>query len=179
MRLLVTKDKKDNLILFPTDKIKDKTKTGTRPLNEEVQKKLYEQQTREFVEGNVDEIAYSLLDKFVAMGLKTAKMTFTADLALVIDSIRGLIYRDFGKTHPAQWLTDKMVSLNVKGKNKTARLNYNELLDIKHKTHKPISKEIEDELKDLADMADIQFSPDFKLDGDNGNGKDDDPNKKA
>ena len=72
-----------------------------------------------------------------------------------------------------------MVSLNVKGKNKTARLNYNELLDIKHKTHKPISKEIEDELKDLADMADIQFSPDFKLDGDNGNGKDDDPNKKA
>jgi len=171
----VTTDKKDNLIPFPTDRMKNKNKTGTRPLNEEVQKKLYEQQTKEFVEGNVDEIAYSLLDKFVAMGLKTAKMTFTADLALVIDAIRGLIYRDFGKPHPAQMLTDKMVQLNVKGNNKTARLNYNELLGIKHKTHKPISKEVEEELRDLADMADIQFSPDKDI-LDN-NGKDDEPPK--
>jgi len=104
------------------------------------------------------------------MGIRTAKMTFTADLALVIDAIRGLIYRDFNKVHPAQMLTDKMVTLNVKGKSKTAKLNYNELLGIKHKTHKPISKEVEEELKDLADMGDVQFSPDFNLDDPNGNG---------
>jgi len=168
------KEKKDNLILFPVNKIKHKDTAGKPKHNEKVHQKIVEQQEREFVEGNVDEIAYQLLDKFVVMGIRTAKMTFTADLALVIDAIRGLIYRDFNKVHPAQLLTDKMVTLNVKGKNKTAKLNYNELLGIKHKTHKPISKEVENELKDLADMGDVQFTQDFNLDEDpngNGNGK--------
>jgi hypothetical protein len=166
------KEKKDNLILFPLNKIKHKDTAGKPKHNEKVHQRIVEEQTREFVEGNVDDIAYQLLDKFVQMGIRTNKMTFTADLALVIDAIRGLIYRDFNKVHPAQILTDKMVTLNVKGKNKTAKLNYNELLGIKHKTHKPISKEVEEELKDLADMGDVQFTQDFNLDEDpNGNGK--------
>lgn len=166
------KEKKDNLILFPLNKIKHKDTAGKPKHNEKVHQRIVEEQTREFVEGNVDDIAYQLLDKFVKMGIRTNKMTFTADLALAIDAIRGLIYRDFNKVHPAQILTDKMVTLNVKGKNKTAKLNYNELLGIKHKTHKPISKEVEEELKDLADMGDVQFTQDFNFDEDpNGNGK--------
>ncbi len=44
---------------------------------------------------------------------------------------------------------------------KLARLNYNEVLATKHKTHKPLSKDIEDEVRDLSDMADIHFTPDF------------------
>ena len=40
-----------------------------------------------------------LLDRFVNMGIRTDKLTFTADLALVIDAIRGLVYRDFNKPH--------------------------------------------------------------------------------
>ena len=91
-------------------------------------------------------------------------MTFTADLALVIDSIRGLIYRDFGKKHPAQQLTDAMVTLNAKGSKKTAQLNYNKVLPTNHKPHKPLSPDIEDEVRDLADMADIHFTPDFDPD---------------
>ena len=171
------KSKKDNLILFPLNKIKDKKK-ATAKTHPAVSKKIEEQLTREFVEGNVDDIAYTLLDKFVKMGIKTDKFTFTADLALAIDTIRGLIYRDFDKGHPAQRLADKMVSLNVTGKNKTARLNYNEVLGIKHKTHIPLSKEIEEELKDLADMGDLHFTSDFDLNGNNGK-KDDDPKDKA
>ena len=122
---------------------------------------LHKQQTKEFVEGNVDDIAYTLLDKFVNMGIRTNQMTFTADLALVIDSIRGLVYRDFNKPHPAQQLADKMVSINMKGTQKSAKLNYNEVLNINHKPHKPFSRDIEDEIRDLSDMADIQFTPDF------------------
>ena len=76
-------------------------------------------------------------------------------------TIRGLIYRDFNKPHPAQHLADKMVSINVKGSNKSAKLDYNKILNIKHKTHKPLSKDIEEEVRDLSDMADIQFTPDF------------------
>ena len=44
---------------------------------------------------------------------------------------------------------------------KSARLNYSDVLGIKHKEHKPLSKDIEDEVRDLSDMADIQFTPDF------------------
>ena len=151
---------KDNIILFPTNRIKNKDNVK-KPVDEKQHKILVEQQTKEFVEGNVDDIAYKLLDKFVNMGIVTNKLTFTADLAVVIDTIRGLIYRDFNKSHPAQQFADKMVTINMKGKAKTAKLDYNKILDTKHKVHKPLSKDIEDEVRDLSDMADIQFTPDF------------------
>ena len=151
---------KDNIILFPTNRIKNK-ESAKKPVDEKQHKILVEQQTKEFVEGNVDDIAYTLLDKFVNMGIVTNKLTFTADLAVVIDTIRGLIYRDFSKPHPAQQLADKMVTINMKGKAKTAKLDYNKVLGTKHKVHKPLSKDIEDEVRDLSDIADIQFTPDF------------------
>ena len=150
----------DNIILFPTNRIKNK-KTVEHPVDPKQHQKLVEEQTKEFVEGNVDDIAYTLLDKFVNMGIVTKKLTFTADLAVVIDTIRGLIYRDFSKPHPAQQFADKMVTINMKGKAKTAKLDYNKILGTKHKVHKPLSKDIEDEVRDLSDMADIQFTPDF------------------
>ena len=156
---------KDNIILFPTGRIKDKH-TVNHPVNEKEHKRLVEEQTKEFVEGNVDDIAYQLLDKFVAMGIRTNQLTFTADLALVIDAIRGLVYRDFNRKHPAQTLSDTMVTLNTKGKNKSARLDYSKILDVKHKPHKPFSKDVEDEVRDLSDMADIHFTPDFEPDND-------------
>jgi len=155
----------DNVILFPTDKIVNK-ETVKHPVDPKEHARLVEEQTREFVEGNVDDIAYSLLDKFVTMGIKTNQLAFTADLALVIDTIRGLVYRDFNKPHPAQKLTDKLVTLNTSGKSKSARLDYSKVLDVKHKPHKPFSKDIEDEVRDLADMADMYFTPDFKPDND-------------
>ena len=151
---------KDNIILFPTNRIKNK-ESAKKPVDEKQHKLLVEQQTKEFVEGNVDDIAYTLLDKFVNMGIVTNKLTFTADLAVVIDTIRGLIYRDFNKTHPAQQLADKMVSIYAKGKSKSAKLDYSKVLDVRHKPHKPLSRDIEDEVRDLSDMADIQFTPDF------------------
>ena len=155
----------DNVILFPTDKIVNK-ETVKHPVDPKEHARLVEEQTKEFVEGNVDDIAYQLLDKFVTMGIKTNQLAFTADLALVIDTIRGLVYRDFNKPHPAQKLTDKLVTLNTSGKSKTARLDYSKVLDVKHKPHKPFSKDIEDEVRDLADMADIHFTPDFEPNND-------------
>ena len=151
---------KDNIILFPTNRIKNK-EAVKKPIDDKQHKILVEQQTKEFVEGNVDDIAYTLLDKFVNMGIRTNQLTFTADLAVVIDTIRGLIYRDFSKPHPVQQLSDKMVTINMHGKSKTAKLDYNKVLGTKHKVHKPLSRDIEDEVRDLSDMADIQFTPDF------------------
>ena len=51
----------DNIILFPTNRIKNK-ETVEHPVDPKQHKKLVEEQTKEFVEGNVDDIAYTLLD---------------------------------------------------------------------------------------------------------------------
>lgn len=152
---------KNNIVLFPLNKIKNKA--TAKAVDEKQHKKIVDEQTKEFVEGNVDEIAYYLLDKMVQMGIRTQALSFTTDLALTIDTIRGMIYRDFGKRHPAQDLADKMVTVRTDptGQKKSARLNYSDVLGIKHKEHKPLSKDIEDEVRDLSDMADIQFTPDF------------------
>ena len=45
--------------------------------------------------------------------MKTNKPQFTKDLALLVDVMRGMIYRDFELPHPAQKLADKMVILNT------------------------------------------------------------------
>ena len=157
---------KDNIILFPLNKIKDKA--AAMAGDPKQHKKLVDEQTKEFVEGNVDEIAYYLLDKMVAMGIRTQALSFTTDLALTIDTIRGMIYRDFGKRHPAQDLADKMVTVRTDptGNKKSARLNYSEVLGMKHKEHKPLNKDIEEELNDLSDMGGVHFEPDFDPDND-------------
>ena len=53
--------KKGKLILFPENRIK---KRITKPQESPFTKRLKEQQTREFVEGNVDEVGFDLLRKF-------------------------------------------------------------------------------------------------------------------
>ena len=78
-----------------------------------------------------------------------------------------MIYRDFNKSHPAQRLADKMVTVNNKNGQKIARLNYSEVLGITHKEHKPIPKTIQDEIKDMSDMGGIEFIPDFDPENDN------------
>ena len=100
------KDVKGKLIIFPENRIKKKI---TKPQESPFAKRLKEQQTREFIEHSVDEIGFDLLRKFVDMGLRTTRENFTKDLALTIDCIRGLIYRDFDMAHAAQLLANKMV----------------------------------------------------------------------
>jgi hypothetical protein len=163
------KDKKKSakIILFPQGKIKKKI---TQPQDSHYLKKLKEQQTREFIEGNVDEIGFNLLKKFVDMGLTTTKESFTKDLALVIDCIRGLIYRDFNIAHAAQLLSNKMVSVrfNRGGKASSARIDYSDFMKDqvkKQKSPNVLNKEFKEELNDLRDGSDM-FESDMDLNGD-------------
>ena len=162
------KDKKKSakIILFPQSKIKKKI---TKPQDSPFALRLKEQQTREFIEGNVDEIGFDLLKKFVDMGLKTTKESFTKDLALVIDCIRGLIYRDFNMSHAAQLLANKMVSVrfNRGGKASSARIDYSDFLKDQMKKQKPtnvFNKELKEELNDLREGSDM-FESDMDLNG--------------
>tara|TARA_Y100000816_G_C25998100_1_gene521388 strand:- start:149 stop:628 length:480 start_codon:yes stop_codon:yes gene_type:complete len=154
----------ENIILFPSDKIKRKVPVGEKQQSkfaEELKKK----QTRDFVESLVDDIGFELLKKFVDNGVRTKTQTFTKDLAIVIDTIRGLVYRDFELPHPAQLLSEKMVDLKVNkdGNFRTAKITYDMFMNKPTKPRTGLSKDIKKELEYLREGGDL-FEPDFDLD---------------
>ena len=154
-------DKGAKIIPFPKNRIVESSTAG--PANARVSKKLEEQQTRQFVETSVDDMSMNLLRQFYDLAVKTDKGTFTKDLALLVDMMRGLMYRDFGIKHPAQQLADKMVELKTnRSGSLSAKLDYSTVIDKKHKVHKPISNDVKEELNDLKDG--IIFEPDGDLD---------------
>jgi hypothetical protein len=122
------------------------------------------QNTKNFVETAVDDISMNLLRNFVDLAMKTNQPSFTKDLALLVDVMRGMIYRDFGLSHPAQRLSDKMVDLKT-NRNGTlsAKIDYSKVIEDVTIKSKPISTNIKDELKDLNDTAGF-FEPDGNLD---------------
>ena len=57
---------------------------------------------------------------------------FLKDLALVIESIKSLLKRDFGKPHPMQSITDSFINIaTTKEGRKLTDINYNKILKIK------------------------------------------------
>ena len=98
------------IIPFPTDKIVNprtrELDEQRRKMGEKVAKQIQEQQTKKFVETAVDDISMHLLKNFVDLAMKTNQPNFTKDLALLVDVMRGMIYRDFKIKHPAQKLAD-------------------------------------------------------------------------
>jgi hypothetical protein len=150
---------KDKIILFPTDRIVNKQKAKEDPITAE---KVRIENTKDFVEGNVDEIAMMMLRKFVEMSMFTEKPEFTKDLGLVVDILRGMIYRDFNVEHPAQKLADKIVDVKLTRYGPQVIINYNKVLpEENHKPHKPFSKDIKDEIKRTNDGW-TDFDPDFE-----------------
>ena len=155
------------IIPFPTDKIVNprtrELDEQRRKMGEKVAKQIQEQQTKKFVETAVDDISMGLLKNFVDLAMKTNNPDFTKDLALLVDVMRGMIYRDFGVSHPAQKLADKMVKLKTNNAGTvSAKLDYAKVLE-KPATTKPISGEVKKELKDLNDTLGF-FEPDGDLD---------------
>ena len=151
----------ENVISFPSDRIVEKRDVLQDP---KVVEKMRLQNTKNFVETAVDDISMNLLRNFVDLAMKTNQPSFTKDLAVLVDVMRGMIYRDFGLSHPAQRLSDKMVDLKT-NRNGTlsAKIDYSKVLDIPLKTPRPISANIKDELQDLNDTAGF-FEPDGNLD---------------
>ena len=156
------------IIPFPTDKIVNprtrELDEQRRKMGEKVAKQIQEQQTKKFVETAVDDISMHLLKNFVDLAMKTNNPNFTKDLALLVDVMRGMIYRDFKIKHPAQKLADKMVELKTnKAGTVSAKINYSNVLDESVRNNRPISGDVNKELKDLNETQGF-FEPDGNLD---------------
>ena len=156
---MTNKDDYKNVIPFPTNRIVEKSTAGPKKEDQKFLDQMHKQQTKEFVETSVDDMSMSLLKSFYNMGIKTDRGEFTKDLAMLVDTMRGLVYRDFNMKHPSQVLSEKMVELKVnRDGGQSARINY----DIFHKgkTTRPFSKDLKEELKDGPDW----LEPDGDLD---------------
>jgi len=143
-KLPKNKDGGADIIPFPKNRIVEKSTTGPKK-DQKFLDELHKQQTKEFVESNVDEISMNLLKRFYDLAIKTNAKSFTKDLAVLVDVMRGLIYRDFDMKHPAQVLSEKMVELRqLKDGSQSARINYD--IFKKGKTV-PLIPEVRDEIK--------------------------------
>ena len=154
----------DKIIPFPKNRIVNQRSRELdeqrRKMGDKVAKEIEKQQTKQFVETSVDDMSMNLLRQFYDMSIKTDKHTFTKDLALLVDMMRGLMYRDFGVKHPAQSLSDKMVILKVnKDGTQSAKIDYTGIINGSGKTGKPLSKDFKQELKDLNETG-VKFDPD-------------------
>ena len=154
----------DKIIPFPKNRIVNQRSRELdeqrRKMGDKVAKEIEKQQTKQFVETSVDDMSMNLLRQFYDMSVKTDKHTFTKDLALLVDVMRGLMYRDFGVKHPAQSLSDKMVILKVnKDGTQSAKIDYTGIINGSGKTGKPLSKDFKQELKDLNETG-VKFDPD-------------------
>ena len=142
--------KDDKIILFPLDRIKNREKVD-KPNTKENEKQIAKvkmEQTKRFVETHVDDMAMMMLRKFVEMAIKTDKPNFTKDLALLIDVLRGMVYRDFDMYHPVQALADKIISIKQGRNGPQADINYTTVLpENKIPKAKPLSKDIREEIK--------------------------------
>ena len=158
----------DKIIHFPTNRIVNhrsrELDEQRRKMGEKVAKQIKQQQTKKFVETAVDDISMNLLRQFVDLAMKTQSKVFMQDLALLVDVMRGMIYRDFKIKHPAQKLADKMVELRTnKAGTVSAKINYSNVLDESVRNNRPISGDVNKELKDLNETQGF-FEPDGNLD---------------
>lgn len=148
----------ENVILFPLDRVKQGTNIKQDPKeNARKSAKIKHEKTKEFVETHIDDLAMGLLRKFVDMAIKTDRQEFTKGLALLIDVMRGMVYRDFNVKHPAQTLTDKLVTVKETRNGPQAEINYNIVND---KKSKPLSNDIRQDLKDSTEGWE-DFNDDF------------------
>jgi len=138
----------EKIILFPLDRIKRSDKINQDPkVNEKKTAKIQLEKTKEFVETHVDDMAMMLLRKFVEMAVKTDKPEFTKGLSVLIDTLRGMLYRDFDLKHPSQSFVDELVTIKETRNGPQAEINYSKLMVNNSVSKKPLSKEITEEIK--------------------------------
>lgn len=147
------------VILFPQNRIvKRHSGEEQRERDTKFSRQIQKQQTIQFVEQAVDEIALDLLRKCVDLAMKTQTQTFTRDFAYLVDALRSMVKRDFELNHVVQKIVDKTVTLKQTTKGETvANIDYSKIYDTKSKTIRSLSEDVQDEL----DGGGIEFIPDF------------------
>ena len=128
------KKKMNNVVMFPAHKArKPKTNLASKQ-SEEESKKIKEDI---FIEQLVEEFTLDFIHVIQHNAIVMKNESFLRDLAVVIESIKSLIKRDFKQKHPMQTITDALAKISVlpDGK-KVTDMNYNKVFVTKPKVDK-------------------------------------------
>ena len=136
------------LIKFPAHRVVYKAEPKRPELSEDEARQIKEEK---FVEQITESLILDIIHVLQENVVDTKTDIFLRDLAIVIESIKSLLKRDFGRNHPMQTIADSIAKIHtLKDGRKVTDLNYSKLIAKK-------AKEKQQEL-------DIQFDPDIKLD---------------
>jgi len=129
-----TKKKVNNLIKFPTHKVrKPKSDLAAKQSSEEA-KKIKE---NIFIEQLVEEFTLDLIHVLQDNAVTMKSETFLRDLAVVIESIKSLLKRDFKQKHPMQTITDAISKITqLPDGKKITDMNYSKVFVTKPKVDK-------------------------------------------
>ena len=98
-------------------------------LSEEQQDEIKKEK---FIEQLTEQLSLDILAVFQENVVHLKSDLFLKDLALVIESIKSLLKRDFGKPHPMQSITDSFINIaTTKEGRKLTDINYNKILKVK------------------------------------------------
>ena len=128
------KKKVNNIVMFPAHKAR-KPKTDLASKQTDEQAKLIKEDI--FIEQLVEEFTLDFIHVLQENAIVMKNETFLRDLAVVIESIKSLIKRDFNKKHPMQAVTDAVAKISVlpDGK-KVTDMNYSKVFVSKPKLDK-------------------------------------------
>jgi hypothetical protein len=123
-----------NVVMFPAHKVR-KPKTNSASKQTEEQSKKAKENI--FIEQLTEEFTLDLIHVLQENAVTMASETFLRDLAVIIESIKSLLKRDFGQKHPMQRITDSIskISKLPNGK-KVTDMNYNNVIATKPKVDK-------------------------------------------
>ena len=97
-----------DLIQFPVKRIIRKQPTPKQIESESKRKKAQENY---FVEQLSEEIVLHIIHVLHDNAVKMKDERFLRDLAVMIEAIKSLIYRDFGRTHKMQAISDALATI--------------------------------------------------------------------
>ena len=116
------------LLQFPINRVV-RSIPETPELSEEEQEEIKKEK---FIEQLTEQLSLDILSVFQENVVHLKSDLFLKDLALVIESIKSLLKRDFGKPHPMQSITDSFINIaTTKEGRKLTDINYGKILKIK------------------------------------------------
>ena len=125
-----------------------------KPINVEpdpkIKQALEDIKIKQFVEKLTEDLTMDILSVLQENVVDVKNDFFIRDIAMVVESIKSLLYRDFGKKHKMQDITDVITNILVTQQGqKLTNINYD-------KIKRPVKKEKKEKP--------IEFEPDFNLD---------------
>ena len=112
------------VIQFPTSRMV-RPQPPVPKLTERQEKDI---QVAKFIEDLTEQLSMNILAVCQENVVHMKNDTFLRDLAVVIEGIKSLLYRDFGKIHPMQKLTDTLTSIiTLKTGQRITDINYSKL----------------------------------------------------